>query len=154
MIVAVMGFLPAGGVGFRPEWMETRPRARHRMPVAVSTGAADRDADPKSVSRSSRRSPPGWICRTHPVAPGGCPIRQPAIARSRLRTMVAADMTPEYRNAMPDLSAIHEEYDFLEPDDRYRLLIDLVRSRTHAGCGEDRCDPGSRMFGPPCGIPD
>ena len=41
--------------------------------------------------------------------------------------MVAADMTPEYRSAMPDLSDIHEEYDFLEPDDRYRLLIDLGR---------------------------
>ncbi len=41
--------------------------------------------------------------------------------------MVAADMTPGYRSAMPDLSAIHEEYDFLEPDDRYRLLIDLGR---------------------------
>ncbi len=41
--------------------------------------------------------------------------------------MVAADMTPEYRSVMPDLSAIHEEYDFLEPDDRYRLLIDLGR---------------------------
>ena len=41
--------------------------------------------------------------------------------------MVAADMTPGYRIAMPDLSAIHEEYDFLEPDDRYRLLIDLGR---------------------------
>ena len=41
--------------------------------------------------------------------------------------MVAADLTPGYRSAMPDLSAIHEEYDFLEPDDRYRLLIDLGR---------------------------
>ncbi|MBD8468751.1 MULTISPECIES: SufE family protein [Sphingomonas] len=28
---------------------------------------------------------------------------------------------------MPKLADIHEEYDFLEPDDRYRLLIDLGR---------------------------
>ena len=36
-------------------------------------------------------------------------------------------MTREYRDAMPKLADIHEEYDFLEPDDRYRLLIDLGR---------------------------
>ncbi|WP_174274930.1 SufE family protein [Sphingomonas bacterium] len=29
---------------------------------------------------------------------------------------------------MPDLSEILEEYGFLEPDDRYRLLIDLGRA--------------------------
>ena len=29
---------------------------------------------------------------------------------------------------MPTLSDIHDEYEFLEPDDRYRLLIDLGRS--------------------------
>lgn len=29
---------------------------------------------------------------------------------------------------MADLSAIREEYEFLEPDDRYRLLIDLGRA--------------------------
>lgn len=28
---------------------------------------------------------------------------------------------------MPTLTDIHDEYDFLEPDDRYRLLIDLGR---------------------------
>jgi cysteine desulfuration protein SufE len=28
---------------------------------------------------------------------------------------------------MPSLSDLHDEYDFLEPDDRYRLLIDLGR---------------------------
>jgi len=36
-------------------------------------------------------------------------------------------MTREYRDAMSKLADIHEEYDFLEPDDRYRLLIDLGR---------------------------
>jgi cysteine desulfuration protein SufE len=36
-------------------------------------------------------------------------------------------MTREYRDTMPKLADIHEEYDFLEPDDRYRLLIDLGR---------------------------
>ena len=29
---------------------------------------------------------------------------------------------------MPTLTEIHEEYAFLEPDDRYRLLIDLGRA--------------------------
>ena len=29
---------------------------------------------------------------------------------------------------MPSLAEIHDEYDFLEPDDRYRLLIDLGRA--------------------------
>ena len=29
---------------------------------------------------------------------------------------------------MPTLTDIHDEYEFLEPDDRYRLLIDLGRS--------------------------
>ena len=29
---------------------------------------------------------------------------------------------------MADLSAIREEYEFLDPDDRYRLLIDLGRA--------------------------
>lgn len=29
---------------------------------------------------------------------------------------------------MPSLSEIHDEYDFLEADDRYRLLIDLGRA--------------------------
>lgn len=29
---------------------------------------------------------------------------------------------------MPTLSEIHEEYAFLDPDDRYRLLIDLGRA--------------------------
>lgn len=29
---------------------------------------------------------------------------------------------------MPSLSEIHEEYEFLDPDDRYRLLIDLGRA--------------------------
>ncbi len=29
---------------------------------------------------------------------------------------------------MPSLADIHEEYDFLEADDRYRLLIDLGRA--------------------------
>ncbi len=28
---------------------------------------------------------------------------------------------------MPSIDDIHEEYDFLDPDDRYRLLIDLGR---------------------------
>ena len=29
---------------------------------------------------------------------------------------------------MPTLTDLHDEYDFLEPDDRYRLLIDLGRT--------------------------
>jgi cysteine desulfuration protein SufE len=29
--------------------------------------------------------------------------------------------------AMPSITDIHDEYDFLDPDDRYRLLIDLGR---------------------------
>jgi cysteine desulfuration protein SufE len=29
---------------------------------------------------------------------------------------------------MPSLSDVHDEYDFLDPDDRYRLLIDLGRA--------------------------
>lgn len=29
---------------------------------------------------------------------------------------------------MPDLHAIHEDYEFLDPDDRYRLLIELGRA--------------------------
>ena len=29
---------------------------------------------------------------------------------------------------MPSLAELHDEYDFLEPDDRYRLLIDLGRA--------------------------
>jgi len=29
---------------------------------------------------------------------------------------------------MTDIAAIYEEYEFLEPDDRYRLLIDLGRA--------------------------
>jgi len=29
---------------------------------------------------------------------------------------------------MPSLSDLHDEYEFLDPDDRYRLLIDLGRS--------------------------
>ncbi len=37
-------------------------------------------------------------------------------------------MTPKrYPAPMPTLTDIHDEYDFLEPDDRYRLLIDLGR---------------------------
>jgi len=32
-----------------------------------------------------------------------------------------------YSAAMPTLSELHDEYDFLEADDRYRLLIDLGR---------------------------
>lgn len=32
-----------------------------------------------------------------------------------------------YRAGMPTLADIREEYDFLDPDDRYRLLIDLGR---------------------------
>ena len=32
-----------------------------------------------------------------------------------------------YLLAMPSLSEVHEEYDFLDADDRYRLLIDLGR---------------------------
>jgi len=33
-----------------------------------------------------------------------------------------------YRARMATLADIHDEYDFLDPDDRYRLLIDLGRS--------------------------
>lgn len=29
---------------------------------------------------------------------------------------------------MPSITDIHDEYDFLDPDDRYRLLIDLGRA--------------------------
>ena len=35
---------------------------------------------------------------------------------------------PLYRRRMQTLADIHEEYDFLDPDDRYRLLIDLGRA--------------------------
>ncbi len=41
--------------------------------------------------------------------------------------MVDAGPLPSYLPNMPSIKAIHEEYDFLDPDDRYRLLIDLGR---------------------------
>ena len=34
---------------------------------------------------------------------------------------------PSIAHRMTDLAALHEEYDFLDADDRYRLLIDLGR---------------------------
>lgn len=40
---------------------------------------------------------------------------------------VAPPSLPAYLLFMPRLDEIREEYDFLDPDDRYRLLIDLGR---------------------------
>ena len=54
---------------------------------------------------------------------------------------------------MTSLDRLQDEYAFLEPDDRYRLLIDLGRdARADARGAEDRRDAGAWLFGVGLGL--
>ena len=115
--LAGLAMIVAGGLAGWRGWLSLRRMELDhmqdgRMPVAVSTGSRIEIADLKERIKKLEAIAAGVVV-FEDTRSGFVP---PVLKRYG---------RPATAHGMATLTDIREEYDFLEPDDRYRLLIDL-----------------------------
>ena len=120
---------------------------RMRRDARRSRGIAAR---PSGCARRSRSSRSASRCSS-----GSRSRKRTAWPRKSSRSATASDARAPRMAGLPALSEILEEYQLVDAEDRYRLLIDLgPQARADARRAEDRRDQGPRLLGFGVGLSD